>query len=207
MEKKSFVIILSALVFTFLATTLISHFRRPVPHDQVLTKVPLSKGDWSGRLDAVSPPVLELLSPDNYFSASFTNSTGAKVQVFVDYYSPENTTGAIHSPRNCLPGSGWVIAGSMPRMISVGSHLIKANRFFLTLGDSRQVMDFWYITRQGETANDYVLKFNTMISSLTLRPTDKAFVRFVTSDNPRSLASLEEFEALFIGEIYGQLPF
>jgi hypothetical protein len=68
-------------------------------------------------------------------------------------------------------------------------------------------MDFWYITRFGETASDYVLKLNTMISSLMLRPTDKAFVRFVAADNPESIAAMERFERLFITEIYDHLPF
>jgi len=68
-------------------------------------------------------------------------------------------------------------------------------------------MDFWYITRYGETANDYKLKFYTMISSLTLRPTDKAFVRFVANGDSLSIAAMEEFEAVIIGDIYGHLPF
>jgi hypothetical protein len=46
-----------------------------------------------------------------------------------------------------------------------------------------------------------------MISSLTLRPTDKAFVRFVASQDSQGIAALEDFERLFIGEVYGHLPF
>ena len=158
-------------------------------------------------MEKIPEPIVEMLSPDEILSASFTNSSGNKVQLFVDYYAPENSVGSIHSPRNCLPGSGWVIAGSEPNTIEFGGRQIDAVRFYLALGSSRQVMDFWYITRFGETANDFRLKFNTMVSSLVLRPTDKAFVRFVTDDDSRSVAAMEEFEGLFIGEVYKGLPF
>jgi EpsI family protein len=207
MEKKSFIILLSALIFTFLVTTMIKHYRSPVPLNNILQQMPLAKGDWTGNADPMDPSMQELLSPDRLFSASFINSAGKKVQLFVDYFSPENISGTIHSPRNCLPGSGWIIAGTTPRPLLFNGHTIHANRFNLSLSGSRQVMDFWYVTRQGETANDYTLKFNTMISSLMLRPTDKAFIRFVASDDPQSLAALEQFESLFIGEIYHRLPF
>ena len=135
------------------------------------------------------------------------NRNGDRVQLFVDYYSPENTVGSIHSPRNCLPGSGWVIMGSAPKAIEYNGRSMGPARFSPALGQARQVMDFWYITRMGETASDYRLKFYTMVSSLILRPTDKAFVRFVALDDPRSVAAMEAFERQFIHEIYACLPF
>jgi hypothetical protein len=46
-----------------------------------------------------------------------------------------------------------------------------------------------------------------MISSLTLRPTDVAFVRFVGRDDPQSLQALEQFEKSFVPVIYSFLPF
>jgi len=207
MGKKSFAAILAVLLITFLATGLLRYYRAPVQRSVTLDRIPLSISEWLGVPDEVPRPVLDLLRPDQLFSATFGNDSGTRVHLFIDYYSPRNTTGAIHSPRNCLPGSGWVISGSAPRTIALNGRSISANRFLLTLGESRQVMDFWYITRYGETANDYVLKLNTMISSLTLKPTDKAFVRFVTADDTKSIAAMEEFEKLIISEIYRNLPF
>jgi EpsI family protein len=207
MEKKTFVIFLCLIAGTFAATQLVSRYRAPVGIQADLEKLPLSKGEWVGRLEALPQPIVDLLNPDELFAASFHDPDGHWVQVFVDYYSPENTVGSIHSPRNCLPGSGWMISGATPREIEFAGRRISAVRFNLSLGKSRQVMDFWYITRMGETGDDYRLKFNTMIGSLILRPTDKAFVRFVTLDDPGSLAAMEEFERLFVQEIYRSLPF
>jgi EpsI family protein len=207
MEKKSFIIILSLISITFAFTQLITRYRAPAGLKADLSGIPLTEGEWMGRHDELSEPLVDMLSPDELFSASYVNQNGNRVQLFVDYFAPENTAGAIHSPRNCLPGSGWAITSSEPRTIEITGRKISAVRFHLSLGQSRQVMDFWYITRMGETADDYRLKFNTMVSSLILRPTDKAFVRFVTLDEPSSIAAMEGFQALFTREIYKSLPF
>jgi EpsI family protein len=207
MEKKRFIAVLVIFAVTFAACTVIKYYRAPVGREVAIEQLPLVIDGWNGKVLEMSAGVRELLSPDQLFTASYVSPAGGKVEFFVDYFSPENTTGAIHSPRNCLPGSGWVIVGSEPRTIQAGEKRISASRMYLSYGNSKEVMDFWYITRYGETANDYVLKFNTMISSLTLRPTDKAFVRFVASQDPQGIAALEEFERLFIGEVYGHLPF
>jgi EpsI family protein len=207
MEKKSFLILLSILLVTFVAVTVIKHYRPSVTGKASLSEIPLTCNQWLGQVDSLPLSVIDLLSPDQFFSAFYVNRTGDRVQVFVDYYSPENRSGAIHSPRNCLPGSGWAILGSTPRGMSLDGRQINASRFSLQLGESRQVMDFWYVTRHGETANDYILKLNTMISALTLRPTDQAFIRFVALDDPQSVAAMEEFETQLTPDIYRYLPF
>jgi hypothetical protein len=94
-----------------------------------------------------------------------------------------------------------------PREININGRIIKANRFHLRLGETKQVMDFWYITRHGETANDYKFKIYTMLSSLTLQPTDVAFIRFVAYDTPSGKQALDDFEQTFVPVIYGYLPY
>jgi EpsI family protein len=207
MEKKPFIVILIILIFTFLSITAIRYFRVSVSQNASIENLPLSKGDWIGKNDNMSSEIVELLSPDQLFSASYVNKKGNKVGLFVDYFAPENRAGAIHSPRNCLPGSGWIITGNSSRTIIINSHGINAARFTLTLGVSHYIMDFWYITRSGETANDYMLKIKTVVSSLCLKPVDKAFIRFIAPDDPGSIAALEDFEKLFVEDIYEHLPF
>lgn len=207
MEKKTFAIMLAVLLATVGGAFAIRYFQTNAVANVGLGQLPLEKGEWIGQVETLPSSILALLNPDQLFTATYVNRSGQSVNLFVDYFSPKNRAGAIHSPRNCLPGSGWVIIKSEPRPIMAAGKSIPASRFYLRLGESLQIMDFWYVTRLGETANDYRLKFNTMLSSLTLRPTDKAFIRFVSSADPRSVAAMEEFERLFIAEIYNRLPF
>jgi len=148
-----------------------------------------------------------VLKPVAIFQADYVNRDGVTVNLFMDYFASEKGGGGPHSPRNCVPGSGWVIASDQPHPIQFGSRTIPAHRFVLARGDYKQVMDFWYVTKYGETANDYKFKLYAMLSSLTLSPTDVAFVRFVSDSDPASLAALDQFEQSFLPEIYSRLPF
>jgi len=121
MEKKSFIVILVILVFTFLATTAIKYFRIAGNISISIDKMPMEKEGWVGTQQSLAPEIVEMLGASQLFSAKYVNLEGKSIQLFVDYFSPDNTSGAIHSPRNCLPGSGWAIINSIPRAIHVGN--------------------------------------------------------------------------------------
>ncbi len=207
MDKKSFSFIIALLVITFSITLLIRFYRPPSAGNVDFSDFPLELGEWTGEREDVSLAVIEMLNPKDIFSATYTNPEGVRVHLLFDFFSSDETFGGPHSPRNCLPGSGWVILGSDPNAINLGGRSIAADRFALQFGEARRVMDFWYITEFGETANDYVFKLHLLLSSLTFKPRDVAFVRFVTDDNPASIAALTDFQKIATDEIYGQLPF
>lgn len=77
----------------------------------------------------------------------------------------------------------------------------------MSLGESEKVMDFWYITRYGETSNDFTFKFYMMINSLTFRQIDVAFIRIIANDDEEGLLALDDFENVFVEEIYQHLQF
>ncbi len=207
MEKKSFIIIIILLAITFSMTMTIKYYRPSVPEQSGLAQIPFEKGGWLGTYLPLDSASIAMLNPDRMFSGIYSDSTGNKVQLFVDYYSPQNTWGGIHSPRNCLPGSGWVILSTEKRPMELNGKRFTANRLTLQSGSSRQVMDFWYVCRHGETANDYIFKYYNMLSALTLKPTDTAFIRFVTADDAKSIAAMEQFETEIVSDIYLYLPF
>ncbi len=207
MPKKTFVILLSILLFTFGFTLAIKYYKPASAPVRNLDTFPLELGEWTGQMDQIDQSTIDMLTPDELFSATYVNASGHKVHLFFDYFSAENSARGVHSPRNCLPGSGWIIVHTVDRIIEINNRTIPASRFYLRLGESRQVMDFWYITRNGDTSNDYIFKLFRMLSSLTLRPTDAAFIRFVGDDNPDGLKALAEFEKTFIPYVIDYLPF
>ncbi len=208
MARKTFIGIAIVLVAVFGFSYAVK-FIAPAGHEvRDLNQFPTQYQGWNGRVDVIEQATLDMLNPDHFFNATYANSAGNRVQLFFDYFARGGaSSGGVHSPRNCLPGSGWAILGSEPRQININGYIINGSRFHLRLGENKQVMDFWYITRRGETANDYKFKLYTMLSSLTLRPTDVAFVRFVAVDNPQSLQALDHFEKAFVPVIYDFLPF
>lgn len=207
MAKKTFILMLAILVVTFGFISLIKYYR-PGERPQVdIASFPMDKSGWQARPFPMSETVMELLNPDAIFNALYTNQQGAQIDLFFSYFAGQNTEGGVHSPRNCMPGSGWVIVRSEPRQVQVGNRAIAAERLWVKYGDHTRIMDFWYITQHGETANDYTLKLYQMFSALSFQPTDIAFVRFISKDDPASVAALEKFQQTFTPEIYHFLPF
>jgi EpsI family protein len=195
------------LIATFAFGMTLKHYQPGTMTDAQIEAFPLEKDGWIGKERKVADYVLEVLKPVAIFQADYVNSEGVTVNLFMDYFASEKGGGGPHSPRNCVPGSGWVIESDRPHAIKFGNRTIPAHRFVLARGDYKQVMDFWYVTKYGETANDYKFKLYAMLSSLTLSPTDVAFVRFVSDADPASLAALDQFEQSFLPEIYARLPF
>ena len=207
MGKRTFSLVIVLLLVTFTAASIIKYYQPESTAVISFDSFPLKKDDWVGTREIIPDYVYDLLQPKEIFSANYTNADGSVVHLLFDFFTSGSSFGGPHSPRNCLPGSGWVITGSEHRLITVGDRTIPAERLQLQLDKKRQVMDFWYITDYGETSNDYVFKFYSMLSSLALEPGDVAFVRFVANDDEIGHAALDEFESLLIPEIYTYMPF
>ena len=109
MDRKSFLIMLSILVVTLAFCQAIRHYR-PAPSATVdFTTFPMQLDDWIGRHDEMPDYVIDLLQPEQIFSATYTNADGVRVQLLFDYFTAEGGSAGPHSPRNCLPGAGWQI--------------------------------------------------------------------------------------------------
>lgn len=207
MARKTFLILLAALLIVFTFTLVLRYFKPNSSFTTNLDTFPMRAGDWVGKKDALAPFLIEALKPDYIFSATYTNSRGDRIQLFFDYFTGENAARGVHSPRNCMPGSGWSIVKISDVNVDPNNSNIPASRFILNREKLSQVMDFWYVTRYGETSNDFVYKFYTMLSSLTIQPTDVAFIRLVGDNTPDGLKALEDFEKQFVVEIYNYMPF
>lgn len=207
MAKKSFALIIAAVLVTFALTFLVKYYRPASAGDVDFDDFPLTLGQWQGERETVSQGVLDLLNPKDIFSGTYINAQGVKIHLLFDFFSSEADFGGPHSPRNCLPGSGWMIRDTYDNRVACAGSDLSAGRFELELKGARKVMDFWYVTRFGETASDYEFKWHLLLSSLSFKPRDVAFVRFVADADPESLEALKDFQRLAVEEIYRRLPF
>lgn len=207
MDNKIFTIIIVILLLTFGFRFAVKAYEPNDPGKVSIEEMPLQKGDWVGEQEIMPGYVTDMLNPEQVFTAAYTNSRNRKVHLLVAYYSSKGGFGGPHSPRNCMPGSGWNMERIIDNPIKHDGKTIPASRFYLRQGEYRQVMDFWYATRYGETASDYVFKLYSMLSSLSFQPRDVAFIRLITPDTPEDLAALKDFERLYIPEIYNRIPF
>jgi len=155
-----------------------------VPQAQKLSTFPLEVGGWSGRDLGLDPQVLDVLKPSDYVTRGYVKPGEPYVDFFIAYFASQRAGDAIHSPKNCLPGSGWTPMESGTITLNVPGHgPIVANRYIISKGQDRQYVIYWYQSHGRSIASEYWAKFYQVVDSMRLNRTDAALVRVITPMN------------------------
>ena len=88
----------------------------------------------------------------------------------------------MHSPQNCLPGSGWtpVDFARVELPLSGGAN-IRVNRYVLAKGLNRLLVLYWYQEHGRVVASEYWAKFYLVSDAIRMNRSDGALVRVMTS--------------------------
>lgn len=124
----------------------------------------------------------EVLQADTTTLRLYRDSTGQAYWLFVAYFASQKYGSQMHSPRHCLPGGGWRIDRIEPFELTLpdGSRR-HINRLVISLDKQKQLMFYWFQTRGGSITDEFAVKWDLMMNSLMLRPTDAAFIRLTLS--------------------------
>lgn len=138
-------------------------------------------GDWrmSGK-EAMDTPVMQALQPDRYIMRRYNDASGTYATVFAAYFVSSDTTGP-HSPRVCLPGSGWT--GQSERVLQLdipGYGSIPVNEYIVEKGDERLAVLYWYQNARRVWADEVMAKVYVLPDLLQYRRSDVALVRVAT---------------------------
>jgi EpsI family protein len=103
------------------------------------------------------------------------------MELFVAYFPTQRTGSTIHSPKNCLPGSGWVPVESVqvPLRRPDGT-VVSVNRYVIQKGNNRQLVMYWYQAHERVVASEYWAKAYMVADAIRLNRTDGALVRVIT---------------------------
>ena len=131
----------------------------------------------------LSPEVLESLGPGHFLMREYRGGlTDAPTNLYIAFFPSQRTGDTIHSPRNCLPGAGWVPTESGRIRIPTGTgKSIEANRYIVTQGLDRMLVLYWYQSHGRVTPSEYWAKYYLVTDSLRLNRTDGALVRVITA--------------------------
>ena len=178
-----------------------------------LTEFPVTMGDWTAVSDQkIDSRSMEVLQVDDYFMRNYRNSEGKIMGFYVGYFKSQREGKGIHSPRQCLPGAGWVpINTAVYQMATPGSRQKTApvNRFLMGKGLDRQLYLFWYHGRGRIYASEYWNKIYLIWDGLTRKRTDGALVRvnnFITEDTEEALKIQSDFIQLFLPLLKEYIP-
>lgn len=130
----------------------------------------------------IDKETLDVLKADDLLSRIYQNrNTGRMATLFVAYFETQRTGKAPHSPKNCLPGSGWV--PSQSGMIDIGVpgevEPIRVNRYIVAHGDNQDVVLYWYQSHNRVIASEYAAKIFTVTDSIRYNRSDTSLVRVI----------------------------
>ena len=100
--------------------------------------------------------------------------------IYIGFYESQTSGKTIHSPKNCLPGTGWEAVSSTTADVDVGDGLpVTVNRYVLKNGDAQALVLYWYQGRGRVAHNEYLVKWDLLRDAAVKRRTDEALVRIV----------------------------
>ena len=184
-----------------------------IPQNRPLSEVPQQLGTWQMQQEGVvEQEVRDILKADELLTRSYVSPQQMmSAHLFVAYFRTQRAGQAPHSPKNCLPGSGWVPALQDEVKIDIpGREPIEANRYVVAKGDQKSLVLYWYQSRDRVVASEYKAKFYVVADALRYNRTDTALVRVVMpvvdGDIERSQKAAVDFVQSFYGPLRQHFP-
>lgn len=148
--------------------------------------------------------IVRAVGADDYINRVYLGST-PPIELYVGYYKDQRSGDRIHSPKNCLPGSGWEPVHSTRVQIgSQGGVPVLVNGYLVAQGTRRNMVLYWYQSHGRIVASEYLAKFLLIADGLKNRPTDGALVRIWTTASDGE-ASAQARAADFARRVYPQI--
>jgi EpsI family protein len=148
-----------------------------------LSLFPPAFGGWVMARDLpIENEIQDVLKADDTLNRVYINPSRTDfAYLFIAYFKTQRYGQAPHSPKNCLPGSGWEPVETGRETIDVPGwpSPIVTNRYVVEHGDDRSVVLYWYQTHKRIIASEYWAKFWLVVDSIRYRRSDTALVKIV----------------------------
>ncbi len=177
------------LLGTFILVHSVSHGEPVVQHRQ-LRELPYTVSVWSGQEQPLAQEIVKAVGASDYANRLYTEKSQAPVQLYVGYYETQKTGDTMHSPKNCIPGSGWdpIHAGLAIIPVADGRQIL-VNDYIIQRDAVKQLVFYWYQARGRVIASEYSGKFWMVADAISRHRTDGALVRLITPMNDGEAAA------------------
>ena len=197
-------LLLEALAFYAFASR-----RETAPTVQPLVLFPSVIGDWLIYRDfPIDKEILDILKADDTLNRFYVNqSTRQLAGLYIAYFQTQRYGQAPHSPKNCLPGSGWepVQEDFIFLRVPGWDAPIKVNRYVVQHGEEKSVTLYWYQSHNRVIAAEYAAKFWAVADSIRYRRSDTALVRIMVPVGPAGIDVAERTGAEFVQAVFPAL--
>ncbi len=166
-----------------------------------LDTIQTSLAGWSTTsADTLDAAILRALNPTSYLARTYRRG-GDSLDLFIAFYAEQRGGESMHSPKNCLPGSGWEIWDYDSALVPTEGRQIKVNKYFIRHGASRSLLFYWYQSRERVLASEYLAKIMLVRDTVLTGRTAGAIVRIILPERPGADADGVNFAANVIPEL------
>jgi len=181
-----------------------------VPVNKSLELFPRRFGSWTMTGEArFDERTLEVLKPSDYLSRSYQDQEGHRLSMYIGFHDGGPGSGPIHSPKQCLPGSGWTQLESQVHSVDVSGERVSYVSAVYQKEMQKQLFLYWFQVKDDILTNEYALKFAMVKNSFLWNRRDSAFIRLsllIDQDEQKTLQVGEDFIRAFFPAINESLP-
>lgn len=172
-----------ALLLQAVAYYAVASRQELTPTVTALSEFPQVSNGWKVEHDnPIEKEVQDVLKADDtlnrvYFNAERTESAS----LFIAFFKTQRHGQAPHSPKNCLPGSGWLPTEDSKVSVSVPGRVepIVINKYVIERGDQKSLVYYWYQSHDRVIAGEFAAKFWLVVGAIRYRRSDTALVRVI----------------------------
>jgi EpsI family protein len=150
------------------------------PIAKPLETFPTEFGKWQMIQQGVMEPEIKaVLRADDYVTRDYAASPTEAANLFVAFFKTQRAGQTPHSPKNCLPGAGWVwtVSDTIPVTVPGRETPIEINRYVISKGDDKAVVLYWYQSRDRVVAKEYQAAAYVAWDALRYNRTDTSIVK------------------------------
>jgi EpsI family protein len=204
MNKRSSTLHLAGTVLllgaTFAASRLMA-YRTPGYLAQPLNTIELHLAGLVGKDNPpLSDDVLAQLQPTSYLARTYLKPD-VSADLFVAFYAQQRAGESMHSPKHCLPGSGWEIWDYGSLGIPVEGRQVTINKYSISREGTRMVVLYWYQSKGRIIASEYMGKILLARDAFLQNSTAAAIVRIIVPDKPGMLTEASNMAAELIPQV------
>lgn len=200
-------------VYVLLGVTAVfiyTHETKAVPVNRPLQEIPSELNSWTMEWQSrFSQQILESLQPTDYLYRSYSDQEGHKIGLYIGYHSGGPESGPIHSPKHCLPGSGWFEISEKQVDLRIGNSLLPTVQAIYQKGSQKELFIYYYLVKGEVLTNEYALKLAEIKNSILYKRRDSAFIRVslpVEGSEYQAITVAESFTKMIHTHIQNVLP-
>lgn len=185
------------------------------PQRESLERFPLVLDNRLGTRSYLEGIYLKELQVDDYFVADYKTAGSRPINLYIAYYDVQaEGAGTIHSPRSCLPGSGWQINSLQQETLSgvtLSGVPLTVNKALISKGNNQVLVYYWMQQRGRIITSEWMAKWWIFWDRITRQRSDGALVRVMMElENANDLAAadikMQRFMAAFTPELHRYIP-